>query len=809
MSAFTARKREPNFFLEVVLTTAKILFLTVLIIAVTGAGLLMGVAKAWLDTTPDLDLTAFDAQAKTTFIYDKNGNLITDYKGTENRVDAEWDELPQDLIDAIIAVEDQRFDSHNGVDAKRIAGAFISNLINSGSQGGSTITQQLIKLTMLTSEQTYKRKLQEAYLALQLETVLTKEEILLQYCNTIYLGGSNYGVKVAAQDYFGKNLSDLSLRECAMLARIIKNPFRYNPRKNYYDRATPNVSEEGAEYVLGLMLDQERITQAEYDTAMGQTLTVLQESSSSSTKMYDNAYYVEYAIYDVVTKMLRVEGLEDTAINRSRMEQKLRTGGYSIYTSLDPDVQNAAQTVVSKYDKYPKMRYSSDSTYRQSIGNGEYLETIEPQAAVAIVDWRTGELAAIIGGRSTPTARKQLNRTYQMNMPVGSSIKPLSVYGPAFDLGLSPGTPTINAPIPISGWNTEKGYPDNYGGGGFNGMETLRRAINKSHNTATAWTLYMYVGIENSVNYLLRMGISSEHISATGSGLALGTSGISMIEMASAYGAIVNRGVYLEPLAFSAVYNNDGSLYISAQDVQIKRRVFKESTAWMLIDVLEGCVGGGGTGSRAKFNNMTVAGKTGTNSDARGITFAGFTGYYSCAVWIGHDNYRPLVSSATGGTYAAPLWANVMKAVYKVKGITENRQLKWCPSEEVGLVKASACGVSGMKPTDACKRDANGYDITSDYYAQGTQPSASCNMHRFVTLCTETHLLAGEHCNSDVYGCIYIPDGHPLRNGTEKNVRKYFWGASTRRDSSTIRQCTDCTAPVYDEWDWSDAPELD
>jgi len=811
MSAFTPRRREPNFFLEVVLTTVKVLFLAVLIIAVTGTGLLLGVAKAWLDTTPNLDLTTFDAMAKTTFIYDKYGNLITDYKGTENRVDAKWNELPQDLIDAIIAVEDQRFYSHNGVDAKRIAGAFVTNLINAGSQGGSTITQQLIKLTMLTSEQTYKRKLQEAYLALQLETVLSKEEIFLQYCNTIYLGGSNYGVKVAAQDYFGKELSQLSLRECAMLARIIRNPYRYNPRLNYYSRSTPEASEDGADYVLGLMLEQGRISQAEYDAAMAERLSVVEVSSSSSQTMYEHAYYVEYAIYDVVTKMLRKEGLEDTATNRSRMEQKLRTGGYRIVTALDPDVQDAAQYVVSNWNKYPKMRYSSDSTYRQSLGNGEYLETIEPQAAVAVVDWTTGELAAIIGGRSTPTARKQLNRTYQMNMPVGSSIKPLSVYGPAFDLGFSPGTPTLNAPIPISGWNTEKGYPENYGGGGFNGSETLRRAINKSHNTATAWALYMYVGIENSVNYLMRMGISSEHISATGSGLALGTSGISMIEMAAAYAAIINRGVYQEPYAFTAVYNEDGSLYMSIDDVQVKRRVFKESTAWMLIDVLEGCASGSGTGSNARFGNHTIAGKTGTNSDARGVTFAGFTGYYSCAVWIGHDNYKPLVSSATGGTYGAPLWGTVMKAVYKAKGITENRELKWCGYEDAGLVKASACGVSGMKPTDACKRDANGYDVKSDYYAAGTQPSAYCNMHRFVTLCTETHLAAGEYCQSDVYGCIYIPDGHPLRGGTAKNVRKYFWGASTRRDASTIDKCTSCTAPVYTEqpqWNWSDAPEI-
>ena len=796
MSAFTPRVREPNFILAVVMTTAKVLFLAVLIIAVTGTGLLLGVAKAWIDTAPALDTSVFGAQAKTTFLYDKYGRLITDYKGSENRVDAEWGEIPENLKKAVIAVEDQRFYSHRGVDAKRIAGAFLSNLLNSGSQGGSTITQQLIKLTMLTSEQTYKRKLQEAYLALQLEEVLSKDEILLQYLNTIYMGGSLYGVKVAARDYFGKELGQLSLRECAMLARIIKNPYKYDPRKNFYDRARPETSEEGADYVLSLMLEQELITREEYDRAHADRLTVLETSPTSSNEMYENAYYVEYAIYDVVTKMLRLEKLEDTAANRSRMEQRLRTGGYSIMTSLDPAVQEAAQEVVTNWSRYPKTRYSSDATYRSSLGGGEYVDTVQPQAAVVVMDWHTGELAAIIGGRSTPTARKQLNRTYQMDMPVGSSIKPLSVYGPAFELGYSPGTPTINAPIAIPGWNTQKGYPDNYGGGGFTGMETLRSAINKSHNTATAWTLYMYVGIENSVNYLMQLGVSSKHISATGAGLALGSSGIPMVEMAAAYGAIANRGVYQEPYAFTAVYNSDGSLYMAVDGVQVRRRVFKESTSWMLIDVLEGCLAS--TGSAARISGHTVVGKTGTNSDARGVAFAGITGYYTCAVWIGHDNYKPLVSSATGGTYAAPLFSAVLKAVYQAAGITQDQPIKWCAAQDAGLVRASACGVSGMLPTDACKNDANGYAVSTDYYLAGTQPTAYCNMHRYVTMCTNTHMAAGPYCPSTVAGCIYVPQGHPLRNGSANTVKKYFWGASTARDVSGMTPCNQCAAPVFD-----------
>lgn len=792
MSAFKPRTKERNFLFAVILTTAKMLFFTVLIIGVAGAGLLVGVAKAWVETTPELDLSAFDAQAKTSFIYDKNGDLITDFKGTENRIDATIDEIPQNLINAVIAVEDQRFYTHNGVDIKRIVGAFVMNLFNNSMQGGSTITQQLIKNTMLTDDQTYKRKLQEAYLALQLEKVISKEEIIVEYLNVIYLGGSNYGVKVAAQDYFGKDVSELSLRECACLARIIRNPYGRNPRRNYYVTNTPEVVEEGADYVLGKMYEQGLITDEEYQQALGERLVVM-ETSSFTNKMYDNAYYVEYAIYDVVTKMLRMENLADTTANRSLMENRLRTGGYHIYTSLDPAVQEAAQEVITNWDNYPATRQASDQTYKTSLGDGEYIQLVQPQAAAVIMDWHTGELVAIVGGRSTPTQRKQFNRAYQSTMPVGSSIKPLAVYGPAFDLGYSPGTPVINAPLKIEGWDTEKGYPSNFSDNSYNGVESMRRAIVKSHNVATAQALFTYVGIENSVNYLLKLGIKREHISATGSGLALGSSGITTLEMAAAFGAIANKGEYLEPYAFTRVLDSDGNVYIDVSTVQIRRQVFQESTAWMLASVLTGCVGENGTGSKANFGKLTVAGKTGTNSDSRGVFFAGMTGYLAGAVWIGHDNYKALVSSATGGSHAAPLWAAVMSKVHSVMGYTKDRKIVTTSAADLNLVKATACAVSGMKPTAACKNDVNDYGTTTDYYLKGTEPTQSCNMHRTIKLCTKSKKAPSKYCKSTAtYGTIYLPEGHPLRYCDITEVRKWFRGASTDKGSASIGQCTTC-----------------
>ncbi|MEA5064647.1 transglycosylase domain-containing protein [Bacillota bacterium Meth-B3] len=795
MSLFKPRTGDGNFLLSVILTTAKLLFIAILILSVTGAGVLMGVAKAWVETAPQLDLNAFSATAKTSFIYDRNGDLITDFKGSENRIDATWDEIPENLKKAVVAVEDQRFYSHNGVDVKRIFGALVSNLFKDTAQGGSTITQQLVKVSMFSLDPNYKRKLQEAYLALQLERHLTKDQILLAYMNAIFLGGNNYGVKVAAMDYFGKKLSELSLRECAAIAGIIRDPWWYNPRRNYYEKQppTPEILDKKTDSVLQKMYAQGRVTFEEYNDALNDRLSVL-EKSAFPNRMYDNAYYVEYAIYDVVTRMLRMEGLSDNATNRAAMENKLRTGGYRIYTCLDPALQKAVQQTVTDWKDYPTTRQKKDQSTKAPLGNGEFLKVAQPQAAAAVMDWHTGELVAIIGGRAEPTQRKQLNRAYKSPMPVGSSIKPLSVYGPAFDLGNSPGSPVINAPLKIEGWDSVKGYPANFSeNGSYNGVESMRLAMVKSHNTAAAQTLFGYVGIENSVNYLQKLGISKANISPTGAGLALGASNPTMIEMAAAFGAIADGGQYLEPYAFTKVIAPDGSVYIDARQSQIRRQVFKESTAFMLVNVLRQCVSDEGTGKRANFGGMTVAGKTGTHSDYRGVSFAGMTGYYSGAVWIGSDTFAPLASNSTGGAYAAPLWAAIMQKVHSMTGATEDRPIMPGSPANYGLVKADACAVSGMKPTRACMHDVNGYGITTDYYLAGTEPTEPCNMHRTIELCARSKKAPGPYCQTvRRYGTIYLPEGHPLRFPPYGDVIEYFKGASTDKVASTIGICDMC-----------------
>ena len=240
-SIFRPSLRKPNFVLSVAVGVIRVTALIAVLAGIAGAGAVLGIAKGYVETAPELDLAALDGQAQTSFIYDCNGNLITEYKGTENRVMVSLAAIPQNLRNAYVAVEDARFYSHNGVDLKRIVGAFVNNLTSSGTQGGSTITQQLIKNTLLSSEQSYKRKIQEAWLAMQLEMKYSKDQILESYLNTIYLGENYYGVQVAAEGYFGKSLGELTLRECAILAGVTNNPYYYNPRRNYYTRKSENT----------------------------------------------------------------------------------------------------------------------------------------------------------------------------------------------------------------------------------------------------------------------------------------------------------------------------------------------------------------------------------------------------------------------------------------------------------------------------------------------------------------------------------------------------------------------------------------
>ena len=797
-SIFKARTKKPNFVLSVAATTIRLSFVLALCVALALLGAVVGIAKAFVDTAPTLDLAALDAQDKTSFIYDSQGNLITDYKGTEDRIMVSIDEIPEMLQNAFIAVEDARFYEHNGVDVKRIVGALVANFTSGSTQGGSTITQQLIKQTVLSSEQSYKRKLQEAYLAMELETRYTKKQILESYLNTIFLGGSYYGVRVAAYGYFGKSLDQLTLRECAMLAGLTRSPNYYNPRSNFYTRntegsSTPDITNNRTDYVLRQMRENGLITAQQYNAALDRSTASVLEKSPASTDMYAYPHYVEYAISDVVDTFLDLNGLEDTSANRYAMENKLRTGGYSVYLCLDTEIQEIVEDTLANWSSYPRLRDPSDKVYQSRNSDGTYTEIEQPQAAACVFDYRTGELKAIVGGRYKPTTRKTLNRASGMTMPVGSSIKPLTVYAPAIDLGASPASIAYNMPVPISGWKDSSGkdsWPKNYGGGGYKGPQSFRSALRNSYNTAAAQILMTYVGVSRSVEYLHLMGIPDKNINADPFGLALGSSGLTPVQMAVAFGTIANKGVYQQPLSFSRIVDSNGNVVVDMHQQQDRHQVFKPSTAYLVVDMLKEAVQSG-TGTKAKISSQVVAGKTGTNSDSKGVFFAGMTGWYSGSVWIGHDNYKALSSKATGGNAAAPLWQSFMEKIHKAKNLDSREIIDGTPSD-YDLVRVTTCGVSGQLATDACYNDVNGYKTITDYWSADSVPTAYCSMHKSVSVCTESGLLATDYCPSysvETRGIVLIPRGHPLYDSIDAygdTIRKYLGEFATLKSTNDI-----------------------
>jgi len=766
LTLFRARPKPRNFALSVVVTTLKLMMVLILVVGISGLGFILGIAQAYVATTPDLDITRIEDQSETSFIYDSEGQLITMYTGVENRIWASYDEIPQQLFDAIISIEDARFYSHSGIDVKRIIGALFSNLRSSTTQGGSTLTQQLIKMRILSSEQTYKRKLQEAYLAVELEKEYSKDDILVAYLNTINLAQSNYGVKAAAEDYFGKELKELTLRECAMLAGCAQAPYTYDPRSNFYSRDKAEVTNKRTDLVLTAMYKNNKITKEEYEAALADELVILEKSPRK--QKYDYPYFVEYAVQDVITHLLRDRGLPDNDTNRSRIESEIRTSGYHIYTTMDTAMQETLQDTLYNWEAYPDMKNSGDATSTTYNSDGSKVTLKQPQVAANIVDHETGYVKAVVGGRQEPTTKKGLSRATSAQPP-GSSIKPIAVYAPAIDQGLGAASIIADVPAEISGWGG-RGYPNN-SGNKFHGPVSLRKGIVNSYNVVAARTLVDHVGYSTSVAYLESLGISSR-LNVDGPGLSLGTSGLTVMELAGAYTALANGGEYVEPVTFTKIVDSQGNTILESSKTQIRRQVFKKSTAWLITDILVDAVDYG-TGTNAQLKGMTTAGKTGTNSDNCGVSFVGYTPYYVSAIWVGHDNYKAM-KSTSGGKGAAPIFKAYMQQVHE--GL-EDKPIYSESAQEAGVTKVTVCGVSGMLATEACKHDAAGYKTVTDYYAADMAPTRKCTMHQQLIYCSESGLLASPYCPEQLCeekSAFIIPEDSPYRNMEEDKLLTYF-----------------------------------
>lgn len=677
-------------------------------------------ARDYAASGPSVSLTS------TMYYTDSNGQsqpyLTIDSE--ENRVWVDYEDLAQtDLVDALIAIEDKRFYSHNGVDWLR-TGRGVLNLFTGGSiQGGSTLTQQLIKNTTGENQVTVKRKITEIFRALELEKRLTKEQIIEDYLNQIYLGERCYGVGAASWVYFGKDVRELSLAQCASLVGITNNPSRYDPYLNKSAEVTNDqANRQRAKLILSEMLDQEKIDQAEYDAACAEVdaLEFVRGSAEGTPSVIYN-WYQDQVIDDVIADLR--EKFDWSGETASR---KLFYGGLSIYTNVDLRIQNIVDEV-----------YSDRSNLNYVSNSGQPL-----QSAIVITDSR-GRVVALSGGIGEKTENRGWNRASDTVRPSGSSIKPLSVYAPAIEMGLiTPYSVVDDAPYQN---NNGSLWPQN-AVGYYKGLDTVAHAVEQSTNTVAVRVLGDYVTPSASFDFLeQRFHLTSlvreqwiddkKYTDLDLAPLALGglTKGVSVYEMAAAYSTFPSMGRYVEPRTYSKVVDSDGTVLLDRTGDG--EYVLKESTAYYMNNMLKGVVSSG-TGTDAAFSGMTIAGKTGTTTAQKDLWFVGYTPYYTAAVWVGYDRQERL------GSIGHPqnlLWKKVMSRVHE--GL-ENKDFS--QPEGVEVVAASYCLDSGLAPTALCAADARGSRVATGYFIKGDEPTKACDRHTSVTVCTADPILNGE-----------------------------------------------------------------
>jgi penicillin-binding protein 1A len=590
--------------------SSKVFLLVIIVFAVMITGIGLGFLTASLNTKPSL---ANDIRPPASSqIYDINGNLITNIHSAENRVPVKLNKIPKNLINAFVAVEDARFYQHSGIDPRGILRAVWSNITNHGvSEGGSTITQQLAKNAYLTQEQTIKRKIQEAFLALQLERQFTKNEILELYLNQIYFGQGAYGVQAAAQTYFGKNVEDLSLSECAMLAGIPKSPNYYSPLNNF------KAANERKSVVLEQMQKYEYLDSATAHKANTEEIKLVKHTASKETTTV-GSYFIDY----VTQKLIDKYGAD--AVYKE---------GLKIYTTLDLDMQRAAENAMKQLP-----------TYRTDDNGIE-----QPQGALVAIEPHTGYIKAMVGGRGND----QFNRATMAERQPGSSFKPF-VFLAAIESNLTPATIIEDSPITIGDWT-----PQNYDHK-FNGKVTLRLTAEHSLNVPTV-KIAQQIGVDKPLYYAQQMGISTLVLDGPKNdrnlSMALGglTKGVTPLELASAYGVFANSGTYVAPTAIVKIIDRNGK--VLEQHAVQEKNVISAKSAYILTDILRGVIiRGTGTGANI---GRPAAGKTGTTSDYKDAWFVGYTPDLVASVWIGNDNDGTL-RGITGADKPADIWKAFM-----------------------------------------------------------------------------------------------------------------------------------------------------
>ena len=748
---------------RVILGILKVIGTLILIGCTTGA-ILACFAATYIKTViiPQdyVDASAYSMNLSSTIYYTDpstgEAKELRTLHGEENRVKVDYEEIPEDLVNALVAIEDQRFWKHQGVDWRRTGGAFLNMFLGmKDTYGGSTITQQLIKNMTQNDDVTVKRKILEIFRALEFERNYSKEEILEMYLNYIYLGESCYGVGTASLTYFGKPVSELSLAQCASLIGITNNPSRYDP---YISDYTLEQNKLRQEIILNEMLEQGYITQAEHDAAVAEELVFVgRGQGTTSTTVY--SYFEDQLIKDVIADLKAEYDLSDQMAS-----QWVYNGGLSIYCTQNPDIQAKVDAV-----------YEDLSNFNATSSTGAQL-----QSAITVIDNATGNVVAVAGGVGEKTGSLTLNRALSQRQP-GSAIKPLAVYAPALDLGvITPATVIDDSPYSFDGDGGSPWPVNSYGY--YRGLTNVYNGLQDSINTLAVKVLANYTSPQVAYDFLVNnLGFSTDHLvvqeerngtvfSDIGlAQLALGglTDGVTTLEMASAYSAFPRGGLYIEPRTYTKVERVDpdtGAVTVLLDNQAESHAAMKDSTAWYINTMLQNVVRNG-TGTSARFDGMTIAGKTGTTTSRKDLYFAGYSAYYTAAVWSGFD--QPERMSSGLQQQSAVTWKKVMSAIH------EGLEDKSFPTPSAGTVTVPICADSGLQATEACKHDARtgeGGRIINMTFVKGDEPTTFCEVHKDVEICLDApfldadgspngmYHLAGEFCPEESRRTVSILD---------------------------------------------------
>ncbi len=792
---------------KLLLAVLNLSLLGIIAIGVIGISMAFGIFKGVIDTAPSIENIKVTPTGFSTFVYDLEGNQTAKLiSQNSNRIPVTLDMIPEDLAHAFVAVEDERFYEHNGIDIKGIFRAGYTALTTGFKrmEGASTITQQLLKnnvFTDWTSEDSFaesmKRKIQEQYLAIELTKSMSKDEVLVNYMNTINLGQNTLGVQAASLRYFNKSVNSLTLSECAVIAGITQNPSRYNPISH------PDNNASRRKKVLDDMLEQGYISQAEYDEAMADDvysrIQVVNEETSEDTLV--NTYFVDALTDDVMNDLLAA------GYNETQAFTLLYSGGLKIYSTQDPHIQAICDEVFTNEENYPdntrwylnyaltvkkangdfenhstemlrsyfkelnssynliydskEEAYADIELYQSAVlGTGDEVFdenislTPQPQVSLTIEDQHTGYVVAMIGGRGTKEGSRTLNRATDAVRQPGSTFKIVAAYAPALDsAGLTLATMINDAPF-----NYANGRPvNNWWGSEYRGMNSLRMGIIQSMNVLTVKALTL-ISPQLGYDYVKNFGFSTvvdrEEIVVNGEtqiysdiqqSLALGglTHGVTNEELNAAYACVANGGSYIKPKLYTKVVDHDGNVILDNTQPD-SRQVIKETTAWLLTDAMQDVVTQG-TGGSVNFGNMAIAGKTGTTSDYNDIWFSGYTPYYTATTWAGYDNNVKLRKGEERNV-AKKLWRAVMSRIH------EDLPSASFPMPESGIVQATVCARSGKLPI-AGLCDGT---LKSEYFAEGTVPTESCDVHYQGSICQYTNLPSSEPCPFKVEGVLEL-----------------------------------------------------